>query len=205
MPVHARRFAVGLLWVVAACGDDGGSSTSLSGADATTAGSTETTDDGTTTGTTEATTADTADATSSDPSETAGGSTGGSSASDPNYPSPVPVMEQGTCPAGFFGPITYDGNGWLCLPPCEGDPPMCPEPQTGDAPAECATSPLSSATPCDSDSDCTVDGEMCGNIGGGQRGCLLPPTHCILRCDEGQTCPDDMSCAAGPGICQYEP
>jgi hypothetical protein len=132
-------------------------------------------------------------------------STGTEPAGDPSYPRPSPIDEAGDCPGGFFGPITFDGGGWGCLPPCAGDPPMCPDPGSGDAEAQCATNPLSSAEPCMDSTDCTVAGEMCGNIGGGQQGCLLPPSHCILRCDEGQTCPDDMTCGVGPGICQYAP
>ena len=132
-------------------------------------------------------------------SETTGGG-------DPEYPRPEPVAEVGDCPEGFLGPITYDGDGWLCLPPCiDGDPPTCPEPMSGDAEAACATAPFSSATPCTDDTDCTVDGEKCGNVGMGQMGCLLPPTHCLLRCDEGQTCPDEMSCSPSAGLCQYTP
>jgi hypothetical protein len=115
------------------------------------------------------------------------------------------VAEDGTCPPGSFGPITFDGGGWVCLPECTNAAEICPEPESGDAVAECATNPFSSAEPCMDSSDCTVEGEMCGNAGGGQMACLLEPSHCILRCDDGQTCPDDMSCAAGPGICQYDP
>lgn len=153
-------------------------------------------------------TSGTADASSSESAEAPGSdghdSTGGELPGDPAYPRPDPVDEAGMCPGGYFGPITFDGAGWLCLPPCEGEAPQCPDPQTGDAVAECATNPLSSAAPCADSTDCDVAGEMCGNIGGGQSGCLLPPSHCILRCDEGETCPDGLVCAAGPGICQYE-
>ena len=144
------------------------------------------------------------DADSSGASLAESGSSSGGPPSDPAYPRPDPVDEAGMCPAGTFGPITYDGAGWLCLPPCAGDPPGCPDPLTGDAEPQCATNPMSSAAPCGDSTDCEVDGEMCGNIGGGQMGCLLPPSHCILRCDDGQTCPDGLSCAEGPGICEYE-
>lgn len=122
---------------------------------------------------------------------------------DPSYPRPDPVDEAGDCPDGFFGPITFDGTGWVCIPACTGDPPACPAGATGDAEAACSTNPMSSVDPCEDASDCDVDGEMCGNIGGGQRGCLLPPSHCILRCDDGQACPDGLSCAEGVGVCQY--
>ncbi len=131
-------------------------------------------------------------------------STGADAEDDPSYPRPSPVDEAGTCPDGFFGPITFDGGGWACLPPCTGEPAMCPASGSGDAPAECATNPLSSAAPCTDSSDCTVESEMCGNVGGGAMGCLLPPSHCILRCSEGETCPAGQACAPGPGICQYE-
>lgn len=141
---------------------------------------------------------------SSGPSLESSSGTSGGTSGDPAYPRPEPVDQAGTCPPGTFGPITYDGDGWLCLPPCVGDPPSCPDPMTGDAEALCATNPMSSAAPCGDSNDCEVEGEMCGNIGGGNKGCLLPPSHCILRCDEGQTCPDGLTCAEGPGICEYE-
>lgn len=130
-------------------------------------------------------------------------SSGAAPDGDPSYPRPDPVDEAGDCPDGFLGPITFDGAGWLCIPACSGDPPMCPAGASGDAEATCSTNPMSSAAPCDDSTDCEIDGEMCGNIGGGQRGCLLPPSHCILRCDDGQSCPDGLTCAEGVGVCQY--
>ncbi|MEM7156827.1 MAG: hypothetical protein AAF799_28515 [Myxococcota bacterium] len=123
---------------------------------------------------------------------------------DPDYPRPNPLDGGGECPEGFWGPITFDMNGWVCIPACTmDDPPMCPSGLSGDAVGRCATNPLSSAAPCSEQEDCTEEGEGCGNIGGGQMGCLLPPSHCILRCDDGQTCPESMSCSPTAGICQY--
>jgi hypothetical protein len=123
---------------------------------------------------------------------------------DPNYPQPTPVGELGMCPDGFLGPITFDGAGWGCIPACD---PLggCPAAVTGDAVGECASNPASSATPCMDSSECEVEGEMCGNAGNGQRACLLPPSHCLLWCDDGQTCPDAMTCSPAIGVCQYVP
>jgi hypothetical protein len=178
------------------CGfDTSGSSTSLSGETTTSSGATV------------------GSGSSTEAQESTGGVTSGSTDTsssgepmgDPEYPTPEPLGPNGACPLGYLGPITFDSSGWLCLPPCTGDPPTCPQPQTGDAEAQCATNPMSTADPCVDDSDCEVDGEFCGNIGNNERGCLLPPSHCILRCNEGQTCPDEMSCSPGAGICQYLP
>ncbi len=125
---------------------------------------------------------------------------------DPQYPRPEPLEATGECPPGFFGPITYDLVGWVCIPGCsDDDPATCPSGLDGDAEGRCATNPLSSSEPCDQDTDCTAPGEHCGNIGMGQSGCLLPPSHCILRCDEGQACPEAMTCSPVAGICQYLP
>jgi hypothetical protein len=122
---------------------------------------------------------------------------------DPDYPRPDPVELDGTCPDESFGPITFDSSAWICIPEC-GDESSCPSPATGTAEAVCATNPYSSASPCETSEDCTVDGEMCGNIGGAQKGCLLPPSHCILRCDAEHVCPDEMTCTV-VGVCGYSP
>jgi len=145
-----------------------------------------------------------------DGSETSSSSTSseGSSSSttgdpgDPEYPRPDPVEPTGTCPPESFGPITFDGAAWVCIPEC-GEDSTCPMAATGTAEPACATNPFSSAAPCETSTDCTVDGEMCGNIGGGQKGCLLPPSHCILRCDADE-CPQDMVCTLA-GVCAYPP
>jgi len=121
---------------------------------------------------------------------------------EPDYPPPDPVAPDGLCPDGWFGPITFDGDAWACLPECGVDEPMCPLPVSGSAEAACATNPYSSGTPCSETSDCVEQGEMCGNIGDDQKGCLLPPTHCILRCDAEALCPDEMVCSAA-GVCAY--
>jgi hypothetical protein len=131
-------------------------------------------------------------------------SSGDASAGDPSYPPPSPVDELGDCPDGFLGPITFDGTGWGCIPACN-DAGECPAARSGDAPGECATNPLSSATPCTGSEPCEIDGEMCGNAGMKVMACLLPPSHCILRCENGETCPDTMTCTEGVGICQYIP
>ncbi|MEM9459316.1 MAG: hypothetical protein AAGF11_34370 [Myxococcota bacterium] len=123
---------------------------------------------------------------------------------DPQYPRPEPFGPAGECPEGFFGPITFDLTGWVCIPECEaGDPPLCPSGQSGSAQGRCATNPDSSAEPCSDDTDCQVAGERCGNVGMEQAGCLLEPSHCILRCDDGQDCPDSMTCSPTVGLCQY--
>jgi hypothetical protein len=122
---------------------------------------------------------------------------------DPEYPRPSPVDANGTCPDGTFGPITFDGSAWICIPECDEDS-MCPQAATGTAVAECATNPFSSGDPCESAADCTADGELCGNVGGGAKGCLLPPSHCIVKCDAETTCPDDMVCGSA-GVCAYPP
>jgi hypothetical protein len=122
---------------------------------------------------------------------------------DPDYPSPDPVAGDGTCPPTTLGPITFDGDAWVCLPPCDADD-TCPPPSSGSAEAACASNPQSTGDPCETSDDCTVEGEMCGNIGNDQKGCLLPPSHCVLRCDPELACPDDMVCAT-VGICAYPP
>lgn len=125
---------------------------------------------------------------------------------DPQYPRPEPFGPAGECPEGFFGPITFDLTGWVCIPECEaGDPPMCPSGLSGNAEGRCATNPHSSAEPCSEDADCLMEGERCGNVGMDQAGCLLEPSHCILRCDDGQDCPDSMTCSPTVGLCQYVP
>ena len=124
---------------------------------------------------------------------------------DPDYPQPTPLDGGGECPPGFHGPITFDFEGWVCIPACSADDeePMCPSGLDGDARGRCATNPSSSAEPCQDNTDCTQPGERCGNIGGGERGCLLEPTHCILRCGDGKTCPESMTCSPTMNICQY--
>jgi hypothetical protein len=138
---------------------------------------------------------------SSSSSDSSSSSTG--EPGDPDYPRPEPVDMNGTCPGVSFGPITFEGSSWVCIPEC-GDGGSCPVPATGTAEAACASAPLSSATPCATSADCTVDGEMCGNAGGGDMRCLLPPTHCILRCDAERVCPDAMVCTIA-GVCAYAP
>lgn len=186
--VVARLVIVAVALSLPACGgdDDGTNVASTSGGiDAPTSG-------------------DSSEGGSSDEESTADGDSSGTMPDgDPSYPRPDPVDEAGDCPDGFFGPITFDGTGWVCIPACTGDPPACPAGATGDAEASCATNPMSSVAPCMDAADCDVEGEMCGNIGGGQRACLLPPSHCILRCNEGQACPEGLSCADGVGVCQY--
>lgn len=122
---------------------------------------------------------------------------------DPEYPRPDPIDAAGMCPPESFGPITFDGAAWICIPQCGADD-SCPAPTTGTADAACATNPYSSATPCVTSGDCTVDGEMCGNAGAGMQACLLPPTHCILRCDGEHACPDEMVCTIA-SVCAYPP
>ncbi len=122
---------------------------------------------------------------------------------DPSYPPPSPIDELGTCPSGFLGPITFDGEGWGCIPACDADG-MCPAASDG-TPGECATNPASSATPCMDWGDCTIEGEMCGNAGMNRMACLLPPSHCIVRCEDGAPCPEPMTCATSVGVCQYVP
>jgi hypothetical protein len=64
--------------------------------------------------------------------------------------------------------------------------------------------PNSSIAPCDTDDDCTVDGERCGAISSTERACLLDPSHCILRCIDDLVCPDEMTCSSN-SVCQYTP
>lgn len=152
---------------------------------------------------TSAATSDGSSSSTSPPSFDGTDDTAGAS-EDPDYPRPNPLDGGGECPEGFWGPITFDMMGWVCIPACTmDDPPMCPSGLSGDAEGRCATNPMSSSDPCTEQSDCTAEGEGCGNIGMGQMGCLLPPSHCILRCDGGQTCPESMSCSPTAGICQY--
>lgn len=140
-------------------------------------------------------------ATEADTGDGSSGTTG--DPGDPEYPRPAPVDANGTCPDGTFGPITFDGAAWICIPECDEDS-MCPAAASGTATAECATNPFSSGDPCESATDCTVDGELCGNVGGGAKGCLLPPSHCIVKCDAEATCPDEMVCSDA-GVCAYPP
>jgi hypothetical protein len=142
---------------------------------------------------------------SSESSSSSAGSTEttGEPAGDPSYPRPDPVEPAGTCPDGSFGPITFDGVAWICIPECGGMQ-ACPDAATGSPEAACATNPYSSATACTTSAECTVDGEMCGNAGSGMLACLLPPTHCILRCDADHDCPDDMTCTLAK-VCAYPP
>jgi hypothetical protein len=189
MTARCGRIALLGALVVAACSDEpaeaGASSTG--GIDPTSTPTTDSTGGGDSSGGSEATTT-------------------GAPPEDPDYPRPTPVDEVGECPDGFFGPITFDFEGWGCIPECTaGDPPTCPSGQSGTAQGSCATNPLSSAAPCAEDEDCTIEGERCGNVGMDQKGCLLPPSHCLLRCDAGETCPDAMNCSEVLGICQYLP
>lgn len=144
----------------------------------------------------------TSSASSSSSGEASESSSTTTASGEPGYPRPDPVAPDGTCPADAFGPITFDGTSWVCLPECGDGEPTCPPPATGSAMAACATNPFSSATPCSDSSECTEPMEMCGNAGNGQMGCLLPPSHCILQCDAGATCPDEMVCT-GAGVCAY--
>jgi hypothetical protein len=142
-------------------------------------------------------------ASSSSTGADAGSSSDTAALPEPGYPRPDPVAPDGMCPEGAFGPITFDGDAWVCLPEC-GEDEQCPEGASGTAEAACATNPYSSAAPCEDSMDCTEPGEMCGNVGDEQKGCLLPPTHCILRCDAELLCPDEMTCSAA-GVCAYLP
>jgi hypothetical protein len=144
-------------------------------------------------------TGDTADSTGNDPGSTSDPGTG-----DEPYPRPEPVTAEGSCPVGSFGPITFDGEAWICIPECMDAEPQCPAPSSGTAEAVCATNPFSSSDPCMDDADCTIEGEACGNIGSNQRGCLLAPSHCILRCDAESVCPTDMICTSAR-VCAYTP
>jgi hypothetical protein len=138
---------------------------------------------------------------SGEESTSAGSTSGLEPPGDPEYPSPEPVDAEGFCPAGTFGPITFDGEAWVCLPECGADQ-TCPAPSSGDAEPACATNPFSSNAPCETDDECTEEGERCGLIGEAQMGCLLPPSHCILRCDAELTCPDEMVCTPA-SVCAY--
>jgi hypothetical protein len=120
------------------------------------------------------------------------------------YPRPQPVAGNGDCPDDSFGPITFDGDAWVCIPECGTAEPLCPSTSSGTAEPACASNPFSSAAPCEDNEDCSVDGEMCGNVGNGQRGCLLPPTHCILRCAATLQCPEHMICTLAQ-VCAYPP
>lgn len=140
------------------------------------------------------------DSSSSGGADGSSGTTGEVSG-DPSYPRPDPVEPDGTCPGGSFGPITFDGFAWICIPEC-GAMQACPDAASGSPEAACATNPYSSATACTTNTDCTVDGEMCGNAGSGMLACLLPPSHCILRCDDEHACPDEMICTP-PEVCAY--
>jgi hypothetical protein len=184
---------------VAACGGSGGGEGSFGSGQTTSTSTDATTTDGS------ASESETGAESSSSVSTSEGsGSSGDAPDGDPGYPPPTPVGELGMCPDGFLGPITFDGTGWGCIPACDAEG-LCPEALTGDAPGECATNPQSSATPCMDSTDCEIEGEMCGNAGMDLMACLLPPSHCILRCDDGEACPDAMTCAAAIGICQYVP
>ena len=89
----------------------------------------------------------------------------------------------------------------VCAPAC-GDMDACPDGAGGTAEGACIFNPDSSGDACQSDLDCTVDGESCVLAGGGGMRCLLPADHCALLCNGGLTCPDGMVCT-DVGICQY--
>jgi hypothetical protein len=119
------------------------------------------------------------------PTSTTGGS------SDPAYPFP----EGGTCPQPdqVLVGTTSDDNA-ICIPPCDGMG-LCPSPATGNAAALCSFNPDASYADCMLDTDC-LGGELCL-----EGICWLEPSHCLLFCDMGETCPDTMFCDLG--VCVY--
>jgi hypothetical protein len=110
---------------------------------------------------------------------------------DPSYPNP----NLGDCPAGTLGVADPDQTLALCTPECDGF--SCPDPASGDATPTCGLSPSSSFDPCSTIDDCSGE-EQCIDDA-----CVIdPPTHCVLLCDQGQTCPDGMTCFPA-GVCAY--
>ncbi|GEM_PF-1931780 len=122
------------------------------------------------------------------------GTTGGGNG-DPNYPMP----DMTGCPGGLL-PASFSMGFAVCAPACMDG--MCPNGATGDAMGACVFNPDSSGDPCNTDTDCTVQGETCVMTGGGDKACLLDSDHCALICAGGATCPDGMECT-DVGVCQY--
>lgn len=123
-----------------------------------------------------------------DPS--AGDATGGTS-EDPDYPSPY---FPGGCPVGTVGVgVGVEPANGVCLPACSDG--QCPSGITGSATGVCGFNPNATYASCSDDTTCAM-GETCSN-----GYCMLPPSHCVLTCDVGWVCPDDMNCVSG--VCSY--
>jgi hypothetical protein len=140
--------------------------------------------------TTDADAATNADATT-DPSDTSDDTSTGAPVGDPDYPSPFGAG----CPAGWDAVgIGDDPPNAVCSPLCGGGD-FCPDGATGNASGTCFFNPSSSYTQCVDDSVCSA-GETCSDTI-----CQLPPSHCILVCDDTMVCPDGMFCQYG--MCTY--
>jgi hypothetical protein len=76
-------------------------------------------------------------------------------------------------------------DGSLCLPECDGS--QCPE--TG----ECIFNPDSNAVSCEATGTCDDPEAECLENVSGAMVCLLPPSHCVPRCDV-EDCPRGLVC-----------
>ena len=190
-----------VLWVVIACGDDGGSTatsvaTMTAGSTGEATGSSTDASEGSegSTGAGESSSGSGGATTSSGSSSDGGSSTTGV-AGDPSYP----PLEGGACPGGEV-PTQLPG-GSLCAPFCTGDAAMCPDAATGDAVPTCTPferDGSGSGDPCETHDTCPM-GEACGIDGT----CIAVAFWaCQLRCDGGEVCPDAMACTS-IGACGY--
>lgn len=120
----------------------------------------------------------------------------GSHSGDPNYPKPDAIG----CP-GDHAPVFTPGptgriDSTVCLPPC-GPGGTCPPGATGTATETCGVELPPSGFGCTDDAQCYAH-EICLLDGT----CGPPSLFCVLRCDQGQTCPDEMTCLPS-GDCLY--
>ena len=191
---------VWVLWLAAACGDDGGGgATTITPAgtstDASTGASTSSTTDATQASESSTGVGSESSTGGSGSSESSGsGSSTGTIAGDPAYP----PVEGGACP-GDAAPTQLPG-GSICAPFCRGDGAKCPAAATGDAAATCTPFERDggSGDPCETHATCPR-GEACGL----EDTCVAVAFWaCQLVCDGGQTCPDDMTCTT-IGACGY--
>lgn len=185
-------------------GTTGTDTDAMTSTEGTTAGTTDGTTAGTTTAGTTETTTDGTGTTTDDPTTTTDptdGTTTTGGGDDPNWPPPDLMNMMMPCPDNTV-PASFVMGGIVCSPECTGVNNLCPEAESGTAAPACVFNPESSGAMCMMGEMCEDPEEMCQMTGGGGMACLKPSSHCVLLCNQGQTCPDGMMCF-GNLVCQY--
>lgn len=141
--------------------------------------------------------------TSTDPdtSTTEPETTGGVVPPDTKWPPPDAMDPNMLCPENFQV-ASFVMGGAICAPKCSGPGKVCPSGDTGSALGQCLFNPDSSGLMCRMGDLCGDEKETCQMTGGGGMSCLEAPSHCVLLCNQGESCPAGMKCM-GNLVCQY--